>query len=134
MRSAADKLSCLDSFRKLLTEIGNALGYVRMVRTAGMRQGANAVQFLPSVKREDVASFQAHASAGAVRGVQQATAKSDGETAAATASDDCGLSSDVLEAASVLDKTMENLLDGFGDETNYLQLLVEVSRLTQDPG
>jgi WASH complex subunit 7 len=31
-----DGLSYLDQFRVLITEIGNALGYVRMVRRAGL--------------------------------------------------------------------------------------------------
>mmetsp|Transcript_16267 Transcript_16267/g.37731 ORF Transcript_16267/g.37731 Transcript_16267/m.37731 type:complete len:557 (+) Transcript_16267:293-1963(+) len=38
----------LDQFRILITEIGNALGYVRMVRSAGMHHCAEAAQFLPT--------------------------------------------------------------------------------------
>jgi hypothetical protein len=41
---AEDKLSCLDKFRQLITQIGNTLGYVRMVRSAGMHQAAEAIQ------------------------------------------------------------------------------------------
>ena len=39
-----DKLSCLDKFRQLITQIGNTLGYVRMVRSAGMHHAAEAIQ------------------------------------------------------------------------------------------
>jgi hypothetical protein len=41
---AEDKLSCLDKFRQLITHIGNTLGYVRMVRSAGMHHAAEAIQ------------------------------------------------------------------------------------------
>ena len=34
----------LDQFRILITEIGNALGYVRMVRSAGMHYCSNAIR------------------------------------------------------------------------------------------
>jgi len=41
----------LDQFRILITEIGNALGYVRMVRSAGMSFCSEAVEFLPELNR-----------------------------------------------------------------------------------
>ncbi len=41
---AEDKQSCLDKFRQLITQIGNTLGYVRMVRSAGMHHAAEAVK------------------------------------------------------------------------------------------
>ena len=37
-------MSFLDKFRVLITEIGNTLGYVRMVRSAGMHVCSEAVQ------------------------------------------------------------------------------------------
>lgn len=39
----------LDLFRILITEIGNALGYVRMVRSAAMYYCSEAVKFLPGI-------------------------------------------------------------------------------------
>lgn len=41
-----DGLSYLDQFRLLITEIGNALGYVRMVRSGGLRYIADAIKFV----------------------------------------------------------------------------------------
>merc|ERR1719258_587370 len=35
--AAGDGMSFLDKVRQVVTQIGNILGYVRMVRTAGMR-------------------------------------------------------------------------------------------------
>jgi WASH complex subunit 7 len=47
--------SFLDLFRILITEIGNALGYVRMVRSASMYACSEAIKFLPDF--EHVVSF-----------------------------------------------------------------------------
>lgn len=54
---AEDKLTCLDKFRLLITHIGNALGYVRMVRSAGMHHSAEAVAFVPDISK--VPEFEA---------------------------------------------------------------------------
>jgi hypothetical protein len=48
--------SFLDQFRILVTEIGNALGYVRMVRSASMYYCSEAVKFLPDIDK--VISFE----------------------------------------------------------------------------
>ncbi|EFC45800.1 hypothetical protein NAEGRDRAFT_36287 [Naegleria gruberi] len=45
--SSQSGLSYLDQFRVLITEIGNALGYVRMVRAGGLRYINDAIQFVP---------------------------------------------------------------------------------------
>ena len=58
----AHNKSFLDQFRILITEIGNALGYVRMVRSASMYYCSEAVKFLPEF--ENVISFEAYAGAG----------------------------------------------------------------------
>lgn len=50
----------LDKFRQLITHIGNALGYVRMIRSASLKDNANLVKYLPTIveqiKFEDVAT------------------------------------------------------------------------------
>ena len=43
-----DGSSYLDKFRDLVTEIGNAMGYIRMIRSGGLHCVANAIQFVPS--------------------------------------------------------------------------------------
>lgn len=42
-------LSYLDQFRLLITEIGNALGYVRMVRAGGLSYIGDAIRFVPDI-------------------------------------------------------------------------------------
>lgn len=54
--------SFLDQFRILITEIGNALGYVRMVRSASMFYCAEAVKYLPDF--EDALCFADYAGEG----------------------------------------------------------------------
>ncbi|XP_035742085.1 WASH complex subunit 4-like [Vespa mandarinia] len=44
-----DGLSYLDQFRQLITHIGNALGYVRLIRSGGLHASSNAVSFLPDI-------------------------------------------------------------------------------------
>lgn len=39
----------LDKFRQLITHIGNALGYVRMIRSAALKDNANLVKYLPEM-------------------------------------------------------------------------------------
>ena len=52
-------VSYLDRFRQLITGIGNALGYVRMIRSASLRDNANLMKYMPELvakcKFEDVA-------------------------------------------------------------------------------
>lgn len=39
----------IDKFRQLITHIGNALGYVRMIRSASLKDNANLVKYLPEI-------------------------------------------------------------------------------------
>ena len=52
-------LTFLDQFRKLITHCGNALGYVRMIRNASLKDNSNLIKFIPQIldeiKFEDVA-------------------------------------------------------------------------------
>ena len=42
----------LDKLRQVLTQIGNSLGFVRMVRTAGMRSMADGLEYLEARHRD----------------------------------------------------------------------------------
>ena len=52
-------VSYLDKFRQLITHIGNALGYVRMIRSASLKDNANLIKYIPEfvekIKFEHVA-------------------------------------------------------------------------------
>ena len=45
-----DGSTYLDQFRVLITHTGNALGYVRLIRSGGLRYFSNAVSFVPNLK------------------------------------------------------------------------------------
>lgn len=45
-----DGMSYLDKFRVLITEIGNSLGYVRMIRSGGLLHTSNAIKFVPDIE------------------------------------------------------------------------------------
>lgn len=50
----------LDKFRQLITHIGNALGYVRMIRAASLKDNSNLMKYLPQIidkiKFEEIAT------------------------------------------------------------------------------
>ena len=51
-----DGRTYLDQFRQLITEIGNALGYVRMVRSGVLNYVSNAIKFVPDL--DDIITFE----------------------------------------------------------------------------
>ncbi|XP_072328054.1 WASH complex subunit 4 isoform X2 [Scyliorhinus torazame] len=48
--------SYLDQFRQLISQIGNAMGYVRMIRSGGLHCCSNAIRFVPDL--EDIVNFE----------------------------------------------------------------------------
>jgi WASH complex subunit 7 len=49
-------LTYIAEFKNLITEIGNALGYVRMVRSGGLRYISDAIKFLPDL--DNISNFE----------------------------------------------------------------------------
>lgn len=95
----ADGLSYLDQFRQLITQIGNALGYVRLIRSGGLHASSNAVSFLPDI--EKTVPFEA-----LCRGLNYSV-----ETQA---------------AAKRLEDDIANLVRNFTEGIQYFKLLVDV--------
>ena len=98
--SADDGSSFLDQFRLLITEIGNALGFVRMVRLGVMHYCTNAAKFVPSLT-EPTSNF-------------------------ATYAEEDGLSDATVDAAKSLDAQLELLRDQSAEGTDFFQVLVNV--------
>merc|ERR550532_603997 len=92
-------MTYLDHFRRLVTTIGNVLGYVRMVRSGGLHQCYKSIQFVPDV--EDIPTFN-------------------------DKTEEDGLSDQTRDAAKNLDSILQNLSDSFGEETDYFSVLVNV--------
>ncbi|KDO19274.1 hypothetical protein SPRG_21586 [Saprolegnia parasitica CBS 223.65] len=97
----------LDQYRILITEIGNALGYVRMVRSAGMNYCSNAIKFVPDLNQRN---FEF-----------------------APVVQDPVLSHETVVAASNLDTALFNLSKNFSEDNNYFKVLVQVFQEAVSP-
>ncbi|XP_045101605.1 WASH complex subunit 4-like [Portunus trituberculatus] len=92
-------LSYLDQFRGLISHIGNAMGFVRLVRSGGLHCSSNAARFIPDL--QDVASLEQLCR-------------------------DAHTSPQTLTAAENLDAVINNLTRNFHQDTDYFKLLVDV--------
>jgi WASH complex subunit 7 len=90
-------ISFLDKFRQLITQIGNALGYVRMIRSAALKDNSNLVKYIPDIvnkiKFEDMA-------------------------------EELGISGETFEAVKILDMCIRNLFKQKEDAGDYLRMIV----------
>eukprot|EP01114_Cavostelium_apophysatum_P015887 TRINITY_DN4419_c1_g1_i1.p1 TRINITY_DN4419_c1_g1~~TRINITY_DN4419_c1_g1_i1.p1 ORF type:complete len:1166 (-),score=413.58 TRINITY_DN4419_c1_g1_i1:31-3102(-) len=93
------KQSYLDQFRILITEIGNAMGYIRMIRSGGFSYVSNAIKFVPDL--QDILPFEG-------------LCRKD------------GLSEETSEAARNLDGSIDSLAKNFAGGTEYFKMLVSV--------
>ena len=94
-----DGVSYLDKFRTVITQIGNAMGYIRMIRSGGLHCTSNAIRFIPDL--EDIFSF-----------------KELGE--------ESQLPQETLDSCKQLDAVIDNLTTNFAEGTDYFKLLVDV--------
>lgn len=97
-----NKESFLTLFRNLITEIGNALGYVRMVRAGGLRYISEAIKYVPNL--DEIEDFEE-------------LAKKD------------NLSNETVSAAKNLHSCLTNLRKKFAEGSDYFKLLEKVFTL-----
>jgi WASH complex subunit 7 len=88
----------MDKFRQLITHIGNALGYVRMIRSAALKDNANLVKYLPeilqNIKFEHIA-------------------------------EELGIENETMESIKVFDICIKNLFKQADDAGDYLRMIVQ---------
>ena len=138
-------LTYLDQFRLLITHVGNALGFVRMVRSAGMHFSSDAVKFVPDL--ENIINFSMHAGTGRGASEKPENANAEnGEEQEQEGSNDAGeeeaieganLSEETVNAAKNLDEVLATLMKNFSEGIDYFQVLVQVFQqvmLTADHG
>jgi WASH complex subunit 7 len=94
-----DGLSYLDQFRQLITQIGNALGYVRLIRSGGLHASSNAISFLPDINSSSAFDFMCQK---------------------------LNLSTTTQVAAKRLEDDIANLVRNFSEGIHYFKLLVDV--------
>ncbi|EAL65754.1 hypothetical protein DDB_G0283355 [Dictyostelium discoideum AX4] len=92
-------LTFLDHFRLLITHIGNAMGYIRLVRSGGLHYCSNAIKFVPDLKK--IPKFQDLTSKDA-------------------------LSPETIQASTNLDSIIHNLSNNLSEGTEYFKMLVNV--------
>ena len=112
--------SFLDQFRILITEIGNALGYVRMVRSASMFYCSEAVKFVPDIDK--IVSFEAHAGSGTSSAPLPATEGQEPPVATSPAGDGANLSDETVRAAKNLDSIIGTLVNNFSEGSDYFKV------------
>ncbi|OXU21172.1 hypothetical protein TSAR_000460 [Trichomalopsis sarcophagae] len=94
-----DGLSHLDQFRQLITQIGNALGYVRLIRSGGLHASSNAISFLPDINSSSTFDNMCK---------------------------DLNFSATTQEAAKRLEDDIADLVRNFTEGIHYFKLLVDV--------
>uniref|UniRef100_A0A3B3VAH5 WASH complex subunit 4 n=1 Tax=Poecilia latipinna TaxID=48699 RepID=A0A3B3VAH5_9TELE len=94
-----DGQSYLDQFRQLISQIGNAMGYVRMIRSGGLHCCSSAIRFVPDL--EDIVNFEE-------------LVKEE------------GLSEETQRSARVLDSVLSDLTSNSAEGTEYFKKLVAV--------
>eukprot|EP01059_Diplonema_ambulator_P024279 TRINITY_DN4016_c0_g1_i1.p1 TRINITY_DN4016_c0_g1~~TRINITY_DN4016_c0_g1_i1.p1 ORF type:complete len:1189 (+),score=499.89 TRINITY_DN4016_c0_g1_i1:80-3646(+) len=103
--------SYLDQFRNLITEIGNGLGYVRMVRTGGMRAISGSINFVPSL--EEIPNFaELLDEANFRKNPDDEEEEVEGEIPDST-----------MQAAVNLDTVLQNQSKKFSEGSDYFKLL-----------
>lgn len=87
----------LDLFRKLISHIGNAMGYVRLVRSGGLNSCSNASVFLPTL---------------------------DEDMMFVSLAKENGLKDTTLKAAENLEHDIQNLSRNFAEGTKYFKVIL----------
>jgi len=119
-------LTVLDQFRQLITEIGNAMGYVRMVRAGGMHYAVAALERAPGICElpdltTHVAEFQDD-----ITGKNLGAFSEVGEAFAATVASQSPLTLHSVSATSILTQVVGRLNASFEEGATYFQMLEAV--------
>eukprot|EP00048_Salpingoeca_helianthica_P015476 m.226982 g.226982 ORF g.226982 m.226982 type:complete len:1195 (+) comp17088_c0_seq1:325-3909(+) len=91
--------TCLDQFRALITEIGNAMGYIRLIRSGGLHCCSDAIRFVPDL--DNIESFERMAQ-------------------------DEHLNETTVAAARNVDSVVQSLFRNFAEGTEYFKMLVDI--------
>ncbi|GIQ84632.1 WASH complex subunit 7 [Kipferlia bialata] len=101
----------IDKFRDLITEIGNALGFVRLLRAAGATLCAESLQFLPD-PREAREKYEISAETDAERQAERERARADGTLEA------CALDSNLPAGAIGSLTNVDRCISAYADAYN----------------
>lgn len=94
--SLLTKQPSIEEFRKLITQIGNTLGFVRMIRAGAIESCVYSANFLPSIENEKDGSFE--------NLVRESSAE------------------EVKEAAHILNSVINNIHGTFNNTNDYIEV------------
>ncbi|KAF8297306.1 putative WASH complex subunit 7 [Trypanosoma cruzi] len=119
---ADDGQTFLDKFRHLVSEIGNALGYMRMMRSGGLRAIADAAVFIPFI--DNVVRLE--------RVIDPDAIGSDEDEEEVEMMKEEGMDEEVykappstVEAVRVVDSVIHNMRMKLSDGSEYFRMLLE---------
>lgn len=117
--------SILDQLRVLVTEIGNSLGFVRMVRSAGMHFCSEALQFLPQTESASKYLSKVHEQMKTKAGHPDLAFTSNTENGDDFGSVICNESS-LDGAAKKLDRVIFSVSESFTSNSDYIRVFLAV--------
>ena len=91
----------VDEFEQLITQIGNSLAFVRLLRSGAFHCSANSLKFIPDQEELADLSFEKMAQ-------------------------NCSLNDKVLEASKVLDENLNLFKQNFSESKDYFRIIVQV--------
>ncbi|KRW98285.1 hypothetical protein PPERSA_01723 [Pseudocohnilembus persalinus] len=94
-----DGTTYIDRFRKLISEVGNALGFIRLVRSASLNYCSQLLEYLPSsINTEDTFTDMAR---------------------------NARFGDTTVQAAQQLDDVFEFITSSFGSRSDYIRIMVQ---------
>ena len=116
-------ITVLDQFRILITEIGNAMGYVRMVRAGGVHFTGETAQCLPDLPGVQPLPLPPDADAA---GGDAAPAAGVGNGAAGAVRGALALGAACAEAHGLAARFVDGMRSSYDEGANYFEILVNV--------
>ncbi|XP_027195780.2 strumpellin and WASH-interacting protein [Dermatophagoides pteronyssinus] len=102
-----DNMTYLDKFRQLITQIGNVMGFVRMLRNGALHCTGEIANFIPDLDDLKQTLFE--------KMIEEEQSTEEEE-----------FSDETIEAARNLDSVLKTIADNYSEATDYFKLLVEV--------
>ena len=110
---SSDGKTFLDKFRELITQIGNTIGFIRMIRSGAIESSAYASHFIPKL----------HLSPKSSNGIPDDPTQ---ESTIAALFQKLQASPRSVEIAESVDSLISNFVDSFGNENDYVEMLIAV--------
>lgn len=132
--STDDGKTYLDRFRQVVTEVGNALGYVRMVRSGGLRSVADAAVAIPDLENvpllEKCFNPKAKRPDEEGKGGEDDEDEEDEEDFDLDEEEECEdasatISPTTADSVKIVDQVVHGMMKKLSDGSDYFRMLVD---------